>query len=72
MKNNPLALSTSAIQFRPSRPVSGISTPTPLLPIATAPATKQMTVSSAHTAATVESQRPDDPCPGTAAPGWHI
>jgi hypothetical protein len=31
-----------------------------------------MTVPSAHMAATVESQRPDDPYPGTAAPGWHI
>jgi hypothetical protein len=36
-------------------PVSGINTPTPLELIATAPATKQITVPSAHTAATVES-----------------
>src|SRR5688572_6698137 len=54
-KNNQPAPSTAAIQSKPGRPVSGINTPTPLEPIATAPATKQMTVPSAHTAATVES-----------------
>src|SRR5688572_3822686 len=54
-KNNQPASSTAAIQSRPGRPVSGINTPTPLEPIATAPTTKQMTVPSAHMAATVES-----------------
>jgi hypothetical protein len=54
-ENNPLAPSTAAIQSRPGRPVSRINTPTPLEPIATAPTTKQITVPSAHTAATVES-----------------
>jgi hypothetical protein len=54
-KNPPPAASTAAIQSRPGRPVSGINTPAPLEPIATAPPTKQMTVPSARTAATVES-----------------
>jgi hypothetical protein len=54
-KNNQPAPSTAAIQSRPGGPVSGISTPTPLEPIATAPSTKQIIVPSAHTAPTVES-----------------
>src|SRR5215207_9469993 len=55
VKNNQPARSTAAIQSRPGRPVSGINTPTPLEPIATAPTTKQTTVPSAHAAPTVES-----------------
>jgi hypothetical protein len=54
-KNNQPAAFTFAIHSRPGGPVSGISTPTPLEPIATPPSTKQITVPSAHTAPTVES-----------------
>jgi len=54
-KNSQPAASTFAIHSRPGGPVSGISTPTPLEPIATPPSTKQITVPSAHTAPTVES-----------------
>ena len=54
-KNNQPAAFTFAIHSRPGGPVSGISTPTPLEPIATPPSTKQITVPSAHTAPTVDS-----------------